>query len=1049
MRRTLLAIVTVLLLALAAAVVFRTTLLELALRQGLRAAGLDPVTLNVTRLDLASAEVRDIALGDDLGLARLTLFYTPSGLLRRRLDRVVADAPAVDLSAERGTGIAALRGLAASETSPSDDAIPLPPIEVRRARIKWLGPAGALIVAAEGELTPRPGGALRAAFDLTARADAGELQGRLEFARQATGAASGELRLAPGDLVLGDLALDGVSSEWSFAHDGQRLTEAAGSLELPMVRRAGKPVGKAWLTARLTDQGLILRGKGSALGADLALRLDGRLDIANWQLHLSRLAASVDVASDAPILRTVALPELSAGRARLRLVGGGLGLPLKVLASDPDKAYGLLLASGATAAVTLDVVGAGIAGWADGLAATIGFDLEAAGDGVVLKPVLPVLIDVERLAPELLASFGLPAASARQLSGPWTLALDRATEGPFEARLSLADEIPRVQAGGTLAVEFDLADRLSASGLLTADWPTLAELVPPTASLDDFKARARNIKAGGLAISELTLAGKLDWRVGRLSGNLDTAARLGPLVHGDWRARGVRLSLPIGLEADAGRLVLSPTGAGRLRIDRPRTPTPLALPNRLELRLRAGGGPLLDARLDGGGSYETALGLASEAPIGFEVVGDGAAVPVVLRPFSLRLGASAASAGLSRLTGRLSGAGVELPEHGLTIDAIEAEIGIGEGAASGTARVDIANIAAAGPDLAVAPLKARGRLALTADGLDFTARLADHAAIARIDATGRYDYASGRLEADLVLPAVTFRADGPQPSDLSARAADLGKVDGTVSAQAKLSWQDGTLDSTGTVILDQFSLDREDLSVADISGSLRFTSLWPPETAPRQRLHIRRIDTAVPIEDIGVSLRLEAHPVSPLGRLRIDRASGRVDFARISVSDATLDPAAGRYRLQLGVESLDLAKLLTLADVEGLEATGVLNGEMPISIAGDEVVIEPSVLEASGPGVIHFTSEKARAALASGGDQVALLLQALEDFRYQKLSLGLEKPAEGSAKATLSITGHNPEVLDGHPFAVNIDLSGDFDSLFRTAMDAYNLSGRAIRATVE
>ena len=85
----------------------------------------------------------------------------------------------------------------------------------------------------------------------------------------------------------------------------------------------------------------------------------------------------------------------------------------------------------------------------------------------------------------------------------------------------------------------------------------------------------------------------------------------------------------------------------------------------------------------------------------------------------------------------------------------------------------------------------------------------------------------------------------------------------------------------------------------------------------------------------------------------------------------------------------------------------------------------------------------------AGGEQVALLLQALENFQYESLSLGLEKQADGSAKATLSILGKNPDVLDGHPFAVNIDLSGNFDSLFETAMDAYRLSDRAIRATVQ
>ena len=188
---------------------------------------------------------------------------------------------------------------------------------------------------------------------------------------------------------------------------------------------------------------------------------------------------------------------------------------------------------------------------------------------------------------------------------------------------------------------------------------------------------------------------------------------------------------------------------------------------------------------------------------------------------------------------------------------------------------------------------------------------------------------------------------------------------------------------------------------------------------------------------------------SAYGLVRIDRASAELGFGRIDLQQAVLDPGRGNYHFPLNFVGLDLEKLFARVGVEGLHGSGRLNGSVPIEFVDGQILIEAGELAADRPGILRFSSEAAKKALAGGGEQVALVLQALENFHYDSLTIGLKKPRQGDASAKLSIRGNNPDVLDGYPFAINIDLSGDFESLLKTALEAYRLSDHALRATVQ
>ena len=79
-----------------------------------------------------------------------------------------------------------------------------------------------------------------------------------------------------------------------------------------------------------------------------------------------------------------------------------------------------------------------------------------------------------------------------------------------------------------------------------------------------------------------------------------------------------------------------------------------------------------------------------------------------------------------------------------------------------------------------------------------------------------------------------------------------------------------------------------------------------------------------------------------------------------------------------------LAVLCLLATAAlGCKAEGEIGGAIPVRLADGAVIITGAELTAQGGGRIRFRSADTRQALASGGETVKLMLDALEDFRYE------------------------------------------------------------------
>ena len=309
--------------------------------------------------------------------------------------------------------------------------------------------------------------------------------------------------------------------------------------------------------------------------------------------------------------------------------------------------------------------------------------------------------------------------------------------------------------------------------------------------------------------------------------------------------------------------------------------------------------------------------------------------------------------------------------------------------------------------------------------------------------TGSHNLTTGAGHADVSLPDVALGSDGVQPGSVIPALNTIRDVAGNIGGSAKIRWSPQGLNGRARLRLDGIGGETENGRVEGLSGTIALDRLIPPSTAPGQLLRIRKIDAGAVLTDTSIRFAL-----LPSGILRIDRAEATLADGKIIIEAPAIDLVREKAKAKVTFEGVQLEQLLDLADLGDLQASGRIHGFVPIRVADGKIAINAGALASLGGGVLRFKSERAKQVLKSGGDQVALMLQALEDFSYERLGVDIDKSMTGSARVTLRTLGHNPAVLRGRKFQINVNLETNLDRLLDAALEWYSLSGRALRDIV-
>ncbi|MGH6901714.1 MAG: intermembrane phospholipid transport protein YdbH family protein, partial [Geminicoccaceae bacterium] len=551
-----------------------------------------------------------------------------------------------------------------------------------------------------------------------------------------------------------------------------------------------------------------------------------------------------------------------------------------------------------------------------------------------------------------------------------------------------------------------------------------------------------------IGLQGLRLAGmRVDRGTVRLDGAGSAAGWQGglelELIGAGEPAPGLRLegvSARAGLDARFadGRISLSASEPGTLRLEQ--LSTEQARVDGLELRWQASAAPLVSAAFrDGGIAWQQRL--AAQVPV-FEAAIAAGPAPWRAEGEIQQLNVELMGEGAALQAGRiaLAGGAVRAPAYELRLSGIDGEIAL---AAAGLAPdqaipVAIDSIVHQGKPAWFAPLRLDGSVQPQGDRIAFDVEIAAKAGGAEARMVGEHDLARGEGRARLELPPVDFAPGRLQPAALAPVLADrVADVEGRLALDGALRWGAGAgLGADLDLLVENLAFASGPARFEGVNGVIEFDRLAPLSTPPGQQLAVGLIDIGLPLTDGLVTFDLEA-PHLAVEQLRWQFAEGRIQAAPFTIGSAGL-----RFATTLTAERLKLDEIFALTQLDGLSGEGTMHGTLPITVAGAEATIEGGELVSDRPGWVRYRPGQTPAALEAGGENVNLLLQALENFRYEKLRLTIDGRTDAEMDVGLHIAGANPDLYDGYPIEFNLNLEGALANVLRSGLAGYQIPER-------
>lgn len=337
-------------------------------------------------------------------------------------------------------------------------------------------------------------------------------------------------------------------------------------------------------------------------------------------------------------------------------------------------------------------------------------------------------------------------------------------------------------------------------------------------------------------------------------------------------------------------------------------------------------------------------------------------------------------------------------------------------------------------------LELTGHLDKIDEKLTFTLTGQSPANGTRVSVEGKHNLDSGNGTAAITLPSRRFVSGGLQPESLLPSLDMLADVEGDAAINSDITWDDYGLSARGQLYLTDIDFALNDISIEGLSTSLVLDSLLPLRTKQAQSFSIQSIEMGgLDFGNVSGLLAL-SEGTSALPVFELVSAQAEFTDGRLLIEDARFDLSDNRHSLLLKARDLSIEQLVNLLEIENLQAEGRFSGEIPVTISGSTFEIPEGYLEASREGRIAFKSEEVRSALASGGEAVMLMLDALENFHYDNLRVEIQKPQDGESRLNIELEGRNPDVLDGHPFDLNINMSGNLGPILQAVAQGQRLS---------
>ncbi|AOY88429.1 hypothetical protein BKP64_09770 [Marinobacter salinus] len=211
-------------------------------------------------------------------------------------------------------------------------------------------------------------------------------------------------------------------------------------------------------------------------------------------------------------------------------------------------------------------------------------------------------------------------------------------------------------------------------------------------------------------------------------------------------------------------------------------------------------------------------------------------------------------------------------------------------------------------------------------------------------------------------------------------------------------------------------------------------------------LRLEQLNPGIALGPLTASGRYEAPRDRPLaGTLSLIKGQAGFLGGEVRVKPGEWAMTELPARVPVWLNNVQVDRLMEVYPAEGLSGSGTLEGEIPLLVSDDGIQVAGGVVRAVSPGgTLRLPADRLRA-LAQNNDTMNLVVRALQNFNYELLRSTIDYDQDGTLSLGLRLEGSNPEVRDGYPIVVNLNLQEDIPAL----LTSLQLSGRVNEAVTE
>jgi hypothetical protein len=346
----------------------------------------------------------------------------------------------------------------------------------------------------------------------------------------------------------------------------------------------------------------------------------------------------------------------------------------------------------------------------------------------------------------------------------------------------------------------------------------------------------------------------------------------------------------------------------------------------------------------------------------------------------------------------------------------------------------------------VPPLDGKVRFAANQEGIR---------ADLRVDAPFREALIEARIEQPLNAAQGTLHATiGPVVFDserhrlsklVTGLPPAMDVTGGRMTAVVEAAWSGGPANpaqtfrvtsGTAKIIADQLSGQYQDYVARGISTTvdLRAQGLESVATTHPATVTITSVQTGVEVANLSSIFQATWKLADPFPVLEVKDFRCEVFGGTVTSPGLMVDPAKPPYQTVVSLQRLDLAKVLSVEQQQGIQGTGTLNGTLPVTIALEGVTVKEGVVEAQPPGgtIRYGTTPESSKLISETDSNLHLVSQALNNFHYTVLRVGVDYAENGTLLLSARLEGRNPDLKKIPPIHFNLTVQEHIPTLLKS-----------------